>query len=76
MEPLTEREIDLIEKVGIMKALLDVYDRIMLCMTVRLGGAVHIDSKELHYTDKTYSMEKIVKSDDLTQDVRINARLK
>lgn len=76
MDPLTTREIELVEKIGMMKGILEIYENILLCMTVRLGGTVNIDNKELHFTGQNYRMEKVIKADDLTQDIKINARLK
>ena len=76
MDQLNSREIDLIEKLGLMKGLLESYDRILLCMCVRLGGAVKLDHKEMHYDMQNYMLEKTIRCDDLTQDVTINARLK
>jgi len=76
MDQLNSREIDLIEKLGVMKGLLESYERILLCMCVRLGGAVNIGHKEMYYDTQNYMLEKAIRSDDMTIDVTINARLK
>lgn len=75
-QPLTEREITLVQQIGKMDATLDLYSRIILALVVRCGGAVKLENRELHYTDQHYVMEKNIRTDDLTVDITINARLK
>ncbi len=74
--PLTAREIALIEQMGTMRHLVDLQNDIILCLVVRLGGAAKIDNRDRDYHIKTYTLEKTVRTDDLTADININARLK
>ena len=74
--PLSVREIQLVEQIGLMKGMLETYDKIILCMAVRLGGGAKIDHRELHYNSTNYILERNIRTDDLTHDITISARLK
>ncbi len=73
---LTKREISLIEEMGAMRHLVDLQNSIIMCLTVRCGGAVRIDHKERHYDSQNYTLEKTVRTDDLTADIILTTRLK
>lgn len=76
MDDLTRREIELIEAMGIMRHALELADTIYTCLTVRCGGAVTITSQELDFVRKNYSLEKTLRSEDLTSDIKLATRLK
>jgi len=75
-QPLSSREIALIEQMGALRHLVDLQNDIILCLVVRCGGNVRVDHKERHYDVSTYTLEKTVRTDDLTADILLNARLK
>lgn len=76
MKPLTEREICLIEEIGVMRRVHEINQLVHLCLCVRLGGDVKIENDELDYTRKNYTLNEEVSVEDLTRSIRLRARLK
>ena len=74
--PLTDREIHLIEELGIVKRILEHYDLILMAMCTRLGGDVKMEHAELEHTRKTYKLLKDSSIEDYTVGVRLRVRLK
>lgn len=74
--PLSEREIELIQSLGLLQYKQEILDRAIQCLVVRCGGSVTLDYKELHFCQQQYTLETIMKTDDLTQDISFKCRLK
>lgn len=74
--PLSEREIAMIETIGIMKAALALKDEVLLALTVRCGGGATIDNKELDFVRQTYEMEQQFNTQDRTIAIKLAARLR
>lgn len=75
-EPFSDREITLIEELGIRNRILEYYDVMLLAMCVRLGGDVKLEHQELEHTRHTYKLLKDSSMEDYTVGVRMRARLK
>ena len=74
--PLTEREITLIEELGLAKRLIEHYDLMIMSMCVRLGGDVKMEHAELEHSRKMYKLLKDSSMEDYTVGVRLRVRLK
>lgn len=74
--PLSEREVTLIEELGIRNRILEYYEIIMMSMCVRLGGDVKMEHAELEHTRRTYKLLKDSSMEDYTVGVRLRVRLK
>lgn len=75
-QPLTNREISLIEDLGAMRRLIEVEEQVILALITRLGGAAHITRAELEHDNKTYILEKHIDANDYTFDIKLAARLR
>lgn len=75
-QPFTDREITLIEELGISKRILENYEVMLLAMCVRCGGDVKLEHAELEHTWHTYKLLKDSSMEDYTVGVRMRARLK
>lgn len=74
--PLTAREIELIEQIGIYKRLLEVHKLIETALVVRLGGQVKLTHAELEHDRQSYVMTENVKVEDYTADIHMQCRLR
>lgn len=74
--PLTAREIELVEQLGIYKRLLEVHKLIETVLVVRLGGEAHITHAELEHDRKEYVMTENIKVEDYTADIHMRCRLR
>lgn len=75
-QPFTDREVALIEELGIHKRILEYYDLVITAMCVRLGGDVKLEHAELEHTRHTYKLLKDSSVEDYTVGIRMRARLK
>ena len=78
MDELTRREQDLIEQMGVLKALREVESILLTALVVRLGGAVTVNGDEILHTIQTYHLHMIGESTSYTKESKISltARLK
>lgn len=74
--PLTEREISLVEQLGIYKRLVEVHRLIETSLIVRLGGSAHITHAELEHNRKEYILSENIKVEDYTADIHMRCRLR
>jgi hypothetical protein len=72
----TEREIHLIEELGIMRRLLDVHKLIEASLITRLGGEAKITHAELEHTRQNYVLIENIQVEDYCADILIRVRLK
>lgn len=76
MRPLTERELVLVEELGILKRVQEINQRIITCLVVRCGGEVKLEHDELEFTRKSYTLIENLSSEDFTNSVHLRVRLK
>lgn len=76
MQPLTEREIVLVEELGILKRVHEINNLIFTCLAVRLGGDVQLENDELEYARKSYELTIDMSVSDCAKAVRLRVRLK
>jgi hypothetical protein len=74
--PLTEREIALVEELGIYRQVIEINRWIMAALCVRCGGDVKLEHDELEYTRKSYELTEDLSHSDYTRSVRLRVRLK
>jgi hypothetical protein len=75
-QPLNDREIELIEQLGIYKRLLEVHKLIETVLVVRLGGSVVLNHAELEHNCKEYILSENIKVEDYTADIHMQCRLR
>jgi len=76
LRPYTDREIKLIEDLGIMKHLLELHKQIESCLVTRLGGEAKISHAEMEHTRKQYTMTENIQIEDYCADIYLRVRLK
>lgn len=76
MDQLTQREILLIEELGIQKRLNEIHQLIESALVARLGGEAKFTHAELEHTRKSYILTQNIQAEDYTADILLRVRLK
>lgn len=72
----TNREIELIEQMGVMKRLLEIHKLLQTCLVARCGGEVKLTHDELENARKTYILIENVQAENYMADVHMRVRLR
>ena len=75
MDRLSEREIHLIEELGLAKHLIDIYKLIETALVVRCGGEVVLSHAELEHTRQQYHLVENIQLENYQADITLRARL-
>jgi len=62
MSPPDDNDNALVEKLVLMKFILEQKDWLMMCLLARCGGDVKVTKEELDFVRKTYSVDESVSS--------------
>jgi len=76
MEHLTEREIHLIETLGVAKRLAEIHELVTMALVVRCGGEVKLTHSELEHTRQNYTLLENVQVENYQADITMRVRLK
>ena len=76
MEHLTEREIHLIETLGVAKRLAEIHELVTMALVVRCGGEVKLTHSELEHTRQSYTLLENIQVENYQADITMRVRLK
>jgi hypothetical protein len=75
MDKLTDREISLIEELGVAKRIIDIHSLVTAALVVRLGGEVKITHAEMEHTRQQYHMVENIQVENYQADITMRVRL-
>ena len=75
MDKLSEREIHLIEALGVAKRLAEIHDLITMALVVRCGGEVKLTHSEMEHTRQSYHMIENIQVENYQADFTMRVRL-
>lgn len=73
---LNDREIKLIEELGVCHRIMEIHKLIETALVARLGGVAHITHDEIEFARKTYNLTENIHVDDYMAEVKLETRLK
>lgn len=76
MNERDDREIKMIQDIGMMEKTLETYDVLLACLVTRCGGNIKLTPEELRFVADTYALEKTFKTDSTALEVTLSVKLK
>jgi hypothetical protein len=73
---LTEREVHLIEELGMAKRIMEIHRILLTALTARLGGEAKVTHEEIQHVQASYILTENVQAENEHTDCILRVRLK